>query len=190
MKKIDVNKHGSPIEWFALAISSTLYTGFLPGYILGKPGKAGGTAGAIVALIVQFCFLDLSNAWFLTVLMIASFFVGMIVAVPAEQFMLRRWGPRKRHTGELVEGDFNETNIDEFHGQLLAGLPLWFFPVHGTTRIVLLLVAFVLFRFFDAMKPGFIGEIERRTKGGGFGIMIDDTAAGVVSAVIITTILF
>lgn len=190
MQKNDVNTKGSLIEWICLAISSTLYTGFLPGFILGKPGKAGGTAGALVALMVQLYFHDASNVWFLTVLMVASFFVGMIVAVPAEQFMLRRWGARKRHTGELVEGDFNETNIDEFHGQLLAGLPLWFFPRHGITQVVLLLLSFALFRFFDTRKPGFIGEIERRTKGGGFGIMIDDTAAGVVSAVIITVILF
>nr|WP_086939017.1 phosphatidylglycerophosphatase A [Thaumasiovibrio occultus] len=42
------------------------------------------------------------------------------------------------------------------------------------------LVGFVLFRFFDMVKPWPIGMIDRRVKGG-FGIMIDDIVAGLMT---------
>jgi len=43
-----------------------------------------------------------------------------------------------------------------------------------------LLAGFVLFRFFDALKPWPISWLDKHVKGG-FGIMIDDVAAGLVS---------
>lgn len=42
------------------------------------------------------------------------------------------------------------------------------------------LAGFVLFRFFDAVKPWPISWIDKNVKGG-FGIMVDDVAAGLVS---------
>jgi phosphatidylglycerophosphatase A len=42
-------------------------------------------------------------------------------------------------------------------------------------------VGFVLFRVFDVFKPGPIRWLDERVHGG-FGIMIDDVAAGVASA--------
>lgn len=44
-----------------------------------------------------------------------------------------------------------------------------------------LLAAFLLFRFFDILKPGPIGWLDRHLHGG-LGVMLDDAAAGVVSA--------
>lgn len=43
-----------------------------------------------------------------------------------------------------------------------------------------LLAGFILFRFFDALKPWPISWIDKNVKGG-FGIMIDDVVAGLVS---------
>lgn len=43
-----------------------------------------------------------------------------------------------------------------------------------------LLAGFILFRFFDAVKPWPISWMDKNI-GGGFGIMIDDVAAGLVS---------
>ena len=48
------------------------------------------------------------------------------------------------------------------------------------------LVAFVLFRMFDAVKPGPVGWADRRH--GTFGIMADDIIAGVVAAGILVAI--
>ena len=43
--------------------------------------------------------------------------------------------------------------------------------------------AFVLFRFFDIVKPGIIGYIDRKTEGG-IGIMLDDVVAGLFAGII------
>jgi phosphatidylglycerophosphatase A len=51
------------------------------------------------------------------------------------------------------------------------------------------LAAFLLFRFFDAVKPGPIGWVDRRFKGfgwrGGFGIFADDFAAAFAALLVI-----
>jgi phosphatidylglycerophosphatase A len=46
------------------------------------------------------------------------------------------------------------------------------------------LAAFVLFRFFDILKPWPIRQLDKAV-GGGFGIMIDDIAAAVFTMVIL-----
>ena len=66
--------------------------------------------------------------------------------------------------------------VDEFIGVwiALAALPreaLW------------LLAGFVLFRIFDVLKPFPVGALERRF-GGGFGVMIDDVAAGALAGLV------
>ncbi|MGA7965221.1 MAG: phosphatidylglycerophosphatase A [Gammaproteobacteria bacterium] len=68
-------------------------------------------------------------------------------------------------------------NLDEVAGQLIACamVPLdwrWF------------VLAFVLFRFFDILKPWPIRWLDRHC-GGGFGIMADDIAAGIVAGVLV-----
>lgn len=45
-------------------------------------------------------------------------------------------------------------------------------------NVLTLVVGFILFRFFDILKPWPIGWLDRRI-GGGTGIMLDDIAAGV-----------
>jgi len=46
------------------------------------------------------------------------------------------------------------------------------------------LLGFVLFRFFDILKPWPIRLIDRQVKGG-FGIMLDDLLAGVMAALVL-----
>lgn len=49
------------------------------------------------------------------------------------------------------------------------------------------LLAFALFRFFDAAKPPPIGWVDRRVKGG-FGVMIDDVIAAAATLLVIGVI--
>ena len=49
-----------------------------------------------------------------------------------------------------------------------------------------LLAGFMLFRFFDALKPWPISWLDKHVAGG-FGIMIDDVAAGLVSLALLQT---
>jgi phosphatidylglycerophosphatase A len=50
-----------------------------------------------------------------------------------------------------------------------------------------LLAAFLLFRFFDIVKPWPIGQIDSKV-GGGFGIMIDDVVAALFTMVILAVL--
>lgn len=65
--------------------------------------------------------------------------------------------------------------IDEVAGQTLA--------LAASVNLLSLGLAFALFRFFDILKPGPIGWLDRRVKGG-LGIMLDDMAAGLAALVL------
>ena len=66
--------------------------------------------------------------------------------------------------------------IDEFAGMSIA---LFMIP----KVIYLYLLSFLLFRFFDIFKPGFISYSEE--VGNGIGIMLDDIISGVISLCLI-----
>lgn len=71
---------------------------------------------------------------------------------------------------------------DEFVGYWLTmiAVPLeWYWVLAG----------FILFRFFDMIKPWPIGLIDRRV-GGGFGIMLDDVLAAVPAAVCLQVLVY
>ncbi|MFH0225359.1 phosphatidylglycerophosphatase A [Vibrio furnissii] len=75
---------------------------------------------------------------------------------------------------------------DEFAGfwitmLIVPGLQL---PVFDWKWVV---TGFVLFRFFDMVKPWPIGWLDKRVHGG-LGIMIDDLVAGVMSAIVLAAI--
>jgi len=74
--------------------------------------------------------------------------------------------------------------VDEVAGQMIALFPLTLFTRWSTTAVI---VSFILFRFFDIVKPYPAGRFERLK--GGLGIMCDDLVAGVYAAVIVSIIL-
>ncbi len=67
--------------------------------------------------------------------------------------------------------------IDEVAGQ---GLALLFVPLD----LYLYLVGFLLFRFFDILKPWPLHAVETRLRGG-LGVMADDLAAGAYTALLL-----
>ena len=74
------------------------------------------------------------------------------------------------HNAERLMGrDSRHIVIDEFCGYLMSVL---FIP----KSIIYLLAAFVLFRFFDILKPPPIKKVEKSISGGA-GIMLDDLIA-------------
>ena len=74
------------------------------------------------------------------------------------------------------EPDSSAIVIDEVAGQLLAVAPIaglpWAYPL-----------AFALFRLLDIAKPWPISWLDRELAGG-WGVMLDDIAAGVVAAAV------
>ena len=173
------------IGWISLFVSTTAFTG-----LILKNGKGAGTIGALVAFFVQVILYMLGiSVVHLVLLTVASFMVGLVMVDDGEAFMRQMYGTtRRRHNGTLVDHDFNETNIDEFHGQMLAGAIVFWLAGSDNrpfwTGMIFLFISFGLFRFFDIKKPGPIGVLERRYDGTAFGLMVDDTLAGVFAAIL------
>lgn len=81
---------------------------------------------------------------------------------------------------------------DEFVGYWITMLPVLIIHPniqHGETiPFIWVVVGFVLFRFFDVLKPFPISWLDKKV-GGGFGIMIDDIVAGIFAALVLASML-
>ncbi len=139
---------------------SVLYiaTGSFVGYIPFAPGTFG------TALGLFFCYLlsliDLSVSFFLVLLFILF---SIWIAHRAEKIL------KKKDAGCIV--------IDEIAGIMVALLGLQF-------HLWSVLAGFIIFRFFDIIKPFPIRTIEKRFSGG-VGIVVDDVAAGLFSHLVL-----
>jgi phosphatidylglycerophosphatase A len=122
----------------------------------GKSPVAPGTCGSLAALATAPCLfipLPVAGRLLLLAFILAS---GIWVSGRAEKLLGRVDPP--------------EVVIDEFFGQWLTLLPV------AAPGIADYAAAFVLFRFFDIVKPWPVDKLE--AVGGGAGIMLDDAAAG------------
>jgi phosphatidylglycerophosphatase A len=174
------------INWLALGCSSGGFAGFIPGLLSRGRISGGGMMGSLVGLMLQlYCMQQQDAALCQIGLVFLTLTLGIYTVPVAEQFMLMRWGPRRRHTGEVVTKDFNETCLDEVHGQLIAGLPVYWLAENTLHAAFLLAASFVFFRIFDVEKIGPVQWAEDRMPGV-LGIMLDDTVAGLLAAVSLT----
>lgn len=125
-----------------------------------------GTWGSAVALLLGFGILKFWGAAALIYGIILIFFIGV-------------WASSLHQNIKKIH-DQGEVVIDEVAGQWLAMLPLGFFTVTQWEAADYLL-AFLLFRAFDILKPWPIDIMDLRLKGGR-GVMLDDMAAGLFAA--------
>ena len=152
----------------------------------GLPRRAPGTWGTVGGLIIAIPLLSLGFVPFL-IITILSCVIGSWIC---------------GRTSELMGGHDNPHIVwDEWAGMWLTLLPLSYMGIADgnfwqniaqTSSIVAIIIAFILFRFFDIIKPPPIGWADKKVAGG-LGIMLDDIIAGVMAAavwiIIYTTIL-
>ena len=139
---------------------------------LGLLPIAPGTWGSIAALILFFCyvFFQINFLYFLL-----SFILLTIFAIIACELS----------SNDLAEKDHKAIVIDEVSGAWLSFL---FVPLFGgydfssdewqIQAYFIAFALFVLFRFFDILKPHPISLVDQRIKSG-LGIVLDDLIAGV-----------
>ena len=139
-------------EFVVVGLATGLGLGFVP----AMPG----TAGTLLGLPIG-CAIDSFSGRPLTQIIacVALFVIGIPICARGARFFERE------DPGEVV--------FDE-----IAALPLAFLFVPFTWKTAL--IGFVWFRVFDIAKPWPIRRVERA--GGGFGIMADDTVAGLFAA--------
>jgi phosphatidylglycerophosphatase A len=121
------------------------------GYIPFGPG----TFGSLIGLICVW-FFPMASHWHLLLIVIGSI-IGSIAATAAEKQF------RQKDSGKII--------IDEYIGFYVSA----FFIPHTPA---LLIAAFLLFRFFDIVKPLMIRKVELTLRNGK-GVMADDILAGI-----------
>jgi phosphatidylglycerophosphatase A len=145
-------------------------TGTFFGIGLAKPGP--GTWGSIAAAALWFFAARAAHLSALN-LMLATLACGLLatlIGIPASSIVAKESG------GE----DPGHVVIDEVAGQWIALAATPVEPGH-------VLLALLLFRLFDITKPAPARQLERLH--GGFGIMMDDVAAGIY-ALLVTLIVY
>ena len=132
------------------------------GFGSGASPWAPGTMGTLAAVPLYFLMAQLPLPYYLLVLLL-SFVLGCWLC--------------GRTSSDLGVHDHGGIVWDEFVGYWLTMLAL---PV----SLGWALAGFVLFRFFDIIKPWPIGWVDKRVHGG-LGIMLDDVLAAVYAALIL-----
>ena len=149
----------------------------------GLPRRAPGTWGTVGGLIIAIPLLSLGFIPFL-ILTILSCILGVWIC---------------GRTAELMQGHDDPHIVwDEWAGIWITLLPLSYIGIADDNfwqnvsqelSIFAIVVAFILFRFFDIVKPPPIGWADKRVAGG-LGIMLDDIIAGIMAAVVWVAVMF
>lgn len=147
-------------------------TGLGTGYAPIAPGTVGAALACLIVWLVYTFFPALfdgstTHQLYAIAIIIATFFIG----VWSSDFMENELGK-----------DPSVVVIDEIIGVWIS---LLFVPFSWQ----ILLAAFVLFRFFDILKPLGIRQLDQKMPGG-WGIMMDDVLAGVYANLILQGILW
>ncbi len=137
-----------------MLIATGFYSGYLP--------KAPGTWGSLVGLLLFFLLHTLDLQIYLAVVA-GIFLIGTFAAGEAEKIM------DHQDPGLVV--------IDEIVGILITMIAIPATPLA-------MALGFILFRFFDILKPFPVNFFDQRFHGG-LGIMLDDVMAGIYSLIIL-----
>ena len=143
----------------------------------GLPRRAPGTWGSVGGLIVAIPLLSLGFTPFL-IITVLSCIIGIWIC---------------GRTSDLMGGHDDPHIVwDEWAGMWITLLPLSYMGIahvnfwHNILQpfsIAALIIAFILFRFFDIIKPPPINWADKKVAGG-LGIMLDDIIAGIMAAAV------
>ncbi len=160
----------------------------------GKIKYASGTFTSLVTVIIWFfvtsIFFDLGvdhvSELIFWLIISAVLFVYGVLYIPI-------------YAKNLGEIDHSSIVIDEVVGQLVALCITYFFikkyyfdDTWFLSKLIMfghIFASFIVFRFFDIIKPSFIGWIDQNIKNS-FGVMFDDLVCGLVTAGVNITVFF
>ncbi|NWG04005.1 MAG: phosphatidylglycerophosphatase A [Syntrophaceae bacterium] len=135
---------------------------FATGFGVGYSPFAPGTLGTLIAIPIYYFLSEIPLPLY-EITLIGFFFLSVWISENAESFFRKKDDPR------IV--------IDEMMGFLIT--MLW---VPKSTLFII--VGFILFRFFDILKPFPIRRLEKGLKGG-LGVVLDDVIAGIYANIIL-----
>ena len=135
---------------------------------LGKIPKIPGTFGSLATVIVLYFLFHILNISSNIIL------VGLII------IFIYSFSAVALHIENNENKDPKEVVIDEFIGQ---SIPIYLYEIsHGIEKnpneaIIFYGICFVLFRYFDIMKPFPVSFFDKNFKNS-FGVIMDDVCAG------------
>ena len=145
---------------------------------LGKINFMPGTIGSLATTILLFYLFHSVNISSNIIL------IGLIIIFVYSFYAV------STHTENSENKDPGEIIIDEFLGQ---SIPIYFYEIsHGTAKesseaIIYYALFFILFRYFDIMKPFPVNFFDKNFKNS-FGVIMDDICAGLY--VVLTVVCF
>ena len=145
---------------------------------LGKIKFMPGTIGSFATVVILFYLFHSLN------ISPNVIFIGWIIVFIYSFYAV------STHTEDSKNKDPSEIIIDEFLGQ---SIPIYLYEVsHGTTKesneaVVYYALFFILFRYFDIMKPFPVNFFDKNFKNS-FGVIMDDICAGLY--VVLTVVCF
>lgn len=148
--------------WFHKAIATTFGVGYAP----KAPGTFGALMGVVIYYLLGLAFPEIGDDYLLLGLIVIFFILGVWSSNVLEEI----WG---KDPGRIV--------IDESVG-------IWISLLFVPFTLWYIVIAFVLFRFFDILKP--LGIRKAESLDGGLGIMADDVVAGIYANLILQLIIF
>lgn len=145
---------------------------------IGYSKYASGTVASFVTCVIFYSLYSIgyleSRGIYLICIIIIIFFLSILLI--------------DKFSDALDEKDAKEIVIDEFVGQNIPLFFLLFIPLNTATYnkdfMILIVLSFIFFRFFDILKPYPINLIDKKMKNG-LGVMLDDVIAGIFSALLI-----
>ena len=145
-----------------------LNTLFVTMFGLGKVPKIPGTFGSLATVVVLYLFFHIFNISSNIIL------IGLII------IFIYSFSAVALHIKNNENKDPKEVVIDEFIGQ---SIPIYLYEIsHGIEKnpneaIIFYGICFVLFRYFDIMKPFPVSFFDKNFKNS-FGVIMDDVCAG------------
>ena len=137
------------------------------GFGSGLATKAPGTFGTLAALPIYYFMSFLSVESYIAIIVLSSVIGIWICHVTSR---------------DMGVHDHKAIVWDEFVGYWITMLMVPF-------SIQWAVVGFILFRFFDILKPYPISWLDKKVHGG-FGIMIDDIVAGIFAGLVLQTLIY
>ncbi|WMY94955.1 MAG: phosphatidylglycerophosphatase A [Arsenophonus sp.] len=146
---------------------------FHPLYLFGMGFGSGlspiapGTTGSLVAIPFWLLMYWLLPIWWCFFIIVFCFFIGITIC--------------QKISDDIKVYDHSSIVLDEFIGMWLTLMSI------NTINIYWVLMAFIIFRFFDILKPWPIIWFHKKILGG-FGIMLDDVIAAFFSVITLLSI--
>ena len=143
-----------------LKIIDFILTGFYSGKIKFMPG----TFGTLLAIPILIYFFN--NTLLINILILLILFLSSLLLL------------NYSYKNNLFDNiDDKSIVIDEIIGYLS-------FMIFFDTNVTNIIIGFLLFRFFDILKPFPISYVDKKIKNG-FGVIFDDLLAGLFSGILL-----